>query len=725
MLTVAAVTVEGFRGIPKKIDLSFDRPVTLLLAENHQGKSSILNSVEWCLFGDECAGAGSGIRERIGWEIVSRVRESAQVQVRLVDGDRSWLVDRSQKRTGKKNHSLTLTRPDGTQVSGETASQELASLIKVNYRDFFCTAYQHQESLRGVLTQEPRERNDAIDRLLGLSQYRNLLDALRQAKVADAQKQMLGGLEVLQAKVQTALSTRRKDLDEKKTEGTKYNLTNNDYTERQALVRTDALAGDLRVVANEMNLPEPAFETIMAWSQVKSFCAAAEVAVASLLRQAPETKVQQDLLASRDRMVRAKVTVEGELQAKEAIERKIQIFAETAGTQTTIETQIASVKERGRELDKKIRATTPKAKLVEEGIALLEASGLGSGKELCPLCGHEVEDLLAHLRAEWKDQLERQIADLRAVRKQHQDELQTWEAKLEQVGRLNHERKAADSKLLEALETASVVLDKRLKASDDPIVLCNQKIKDIDLALHKTGAALGARQERLDQVSGRIRELMTVYDVIALQTRIYALDEICDCQEFKDAELLRDEMAMLVADVDAIQTAIRDACAHEANLKISTAQAAVQKYFTAMAANPAVQKVELRVEQKMNGNDYRVLDGEGKEVTPILSQGDLNCLALALFFGLAEARGENDGLSLMMLDDPSQSLGEKHMQRLIDVLNQITRVKPAILATMDPAFSKMLGQDLLKAKAIHELRDWTPQQGPKISRLGALSGAAA
>jgi len=51
-------------------------------------------------------------------------------------------------------------------VSFRPKREALASLIKLNYRDFFCTAYQHQESIRGVLTQEPRERNDAFDQLL-------------------------------------------------------------------------------------------------------------------------------------------------------------------------------------------------------------------------------------------------------------------------------------------------------------------------------------------------------------------------------------------------------------------------------------------------------------------------------------------------------------------------------------------------------------------------------
>jgi hypothetical protein len=70
-----------------------------------------------------------------------------------------------------------------------------------------------------------------------------------------------------------------------------------------------------------------------------------------------------------------------------------------------------------------MRPTCPKAKIVEEGIALLEGAGIGIGKEPYPMCGHEVEDLLNHLKTEWQEHLERQIAQIQTRRQQHEQEL--------------------------------------------------------------------------------------------------------------------------------------------------------------------------------------------------------------------------------------------------------------------------------------------------------------
>ncbi len=40
--------------------------------------------------------------------------------------------------------------------------------------------YQHQENIRAVLTQEPKDRNEALDRLFGLSDYRNIIEGIKK-----------------------------------------------------------------------------------------------------------------------------------------------------------------------------------------------------------------------------------------------------------------------------------------------------------------------------------------------------------------------------------------------------------------------------------------------------------------------------------------------------------------------------------------------------------------
>ena len=65
MFTPVRLQIEGFRGFRERQEFAFDHPVIQLIGDNRSGKSSALNALEWCLFGDGCTGGNTGIRERI------------------------------------------------------------------------------------------------------------------------------------------------------------------------------------------------------------------------------------------------------------------------------------------------------------------------------------------------------------------------------------------------------------------------------------------------------------------------------------------------------------------------------------------------------------------------------------------------------------------------------------------------------------------------------------
>ncbi|MBU4532055.1 MAG: hypothetical protein KJ650_00155 [Firmicutes bacterium] len=98
------------------------------------------------------------------------------------------------------------------------AVKELVGLVPLSFRDFFTTVYQHQEAIRALLVQEPRDRNDAIDRLLGLSDYRNILVGMKKAKVPAAMKEVTGTLDGFRDEVSRTIRSRENDIREKKRE---------------------------------------------------------------------------------------------------------------------------------------------------------------------------------------------------------------------------------------------------------------------------------------------------------------------------------------------------------------------------------------------------------------------------------------------------------------------------------------------------------------------------
>src|SRR5437660_1671637 len=105
MFQIRRLAVQGFRGFAGCCEFKFESPVTILCGGNHEGKSSTLNAIEWCFFGDEVIGKDTGIRERVNWIIQNRDLPSTDVCVELEVADSTHqLVIR---RTARKIKSRT------------------------------------------------------------------------------------------------------------------------------------------------------------------------------------------------------------------------------------------------------------------------------------------------------------------------------------------------------------------------------------------------------------------------------------------------------------------------------------------------------------------------------------------------------------------------------------------------------------------------------------------
>jgi DNA repair exonuclease SbcCD ATPase subunit len=203
MITITKVKIKGFRGFTYEKEFDFNFPVTILFGENGKGKSSLLNAIEWGLFGNDCIGKNTGIRERIDWEIKNRNTDECYVQVIMIENEKEYTVKRIWK--SKTKNELTIKVSNGNLREGEEAEKELVGLTKnFSFKDFLTSIYQHQEVIRFFLIQEPKDRDEAIDRLLGLSEYRNVIDGINNAKIKGEtlQKEIENISKQIKAKIQ-------------------------------------------------------------------------------------------------------------------------------------------------------------------------------------------------------------------------------------------------------------------------------------------------------------------------------------------------------------------------------------------------------------------------------------------------------------------------------------------------------------------------------------------
>ena len=721
MFSLTQIKVRGFRGFVQEQEFAFDQPVVLLFGENHRGKSSTLNAVEWCLFGNECIGTKTGIRERVAWEIPNRYAPEVNVAVTVVfDGPQgSYTITREHPRRGSRaSGTVTVLPPDGTKLLGKDAEMELHRLFRSSFQDFMTTVYQHQEAIRAIVTEEPRQRNEAIDRLLGLSQHRELLAGIDKARLEKTQKAMEGKFQGFRGRAEQSIRTLDSLIEEEKAKALDDGLPQEDIAEGKALRRAKEIGQAVASLAHELDtpglsVPEPErFEQIMGFREwVKSQTDDLWAHAPDLAKQEELARKQQDLTnlsgrykAARDREVEA-------TQEKDA-------FVQQHGDETSLERHREGEQAQISQLDEQIRKTNERASLVHEAIQYLRGASPEVDKGKCPLCATEVPDLLAHLESEWEDRIRKQIEKLQDERDTHATRMEELEALRERLAVLQRDLETARTNLEACIKEAAAALEREIATADDPGSLINIKLQEIASDLESANRAIAQKREKISGIYSDLAKLRTIDEIINHERKKETVEHIFESEEFATVNELRNQASRFVEDTKAIRASIAAASQEEAAAKVAVAGAALSEYFRRITNQPAISGLTLEVAQdtRTGLNSYTFRSTDGSDPTPILSQGDLNCLALSLFLGLAQATGATQPFAFLMLDDPTQSLGSEMKQQFVRVLEDVANSRQLIIATLDPEFKELLINNVTKSKVVYNFLDWTKEGGPVVSK---------
>src|SRR5262249_33758417 len=153
---------------------------------------------------------------------------------------------------------------------------------------------QHQEVIRAALTQEPRERNDAIDRLLGLSDYRNLLSGLSDANPRRSLKDSDVLLEAFAGQVSTALALAEKDRRERLQAALAAGVPEGQAPARTALALARQVREGLQALAAEAGLETAAPQAPAEAKELPGFEKAARAAISAMRSGLPDLRQQQE-----------------------------------------------------------------------------------------------------------------------------------------------------------------------------------------------------------------------------------------------------------------------------------------------------------------------------------------------------------------------------------------------------------------------------------------------
>lgn len=707
-MRIKKLKISGFRGFAAERPVDLSQPVTILYGENAKGKSSVLNAIEWCLFGSECAGKDTRMRERVGWRPENRLG-SVPCRVTMIcqnpDGDITF-----ERVPRPRNKGLTISRKGQIVCSDAEANTWVAENIG-NFTQFMAMVYQHQENIRHLAIAEDSVKRNIINRLLGLSDYSNLLDSLQSTGYSTFSRKVTGVRDDID------------DIIEDRIFGYK----------EQNKVLSQALK--LRPNAISRKLIETEADKLT--SSVQSLYSKTGVKLGTKTRLADHGDPHKYINHIRD-TGRALQTKSPQSQ------ENLRVGREISDLDYHIAKIDASARKRGEEhknikefevkhgklgsLQRKLNRLEEKKTSKEDEIARLDAvysvlSGLynylvenqlGIGKQMCLACGsiaNNQQDFLKHRVKELKsDKIKAAHEELEGIC----DNIRLVSEDVRKLKELEERLELAEKAFKDHLKETRARLRLTMKPSEDPMkILKKRKIESEQRrdALQKALKDLLSNISKIEESCDRLDKIVAVMDN---KEEIERLSSIKQHKAYKELMKLEGEADLLSSDIKAIVAAITLVRDKESGARVARSKKKVSEYFNMVAENPAIKDLEMIVEHSRGYENFRFKDASDEDVITILSQGDLNVLALSIFAGLGEANLKDIPFQSIIFDDPSQSMGLHHKQRLAELANIIAENRQVIISTMDSEFRHLLEKHITRPVKVIEFEHWNPTTGPEL-----------
>ena len=674
-MKIEIVQLENIRSHVKST-IPFARGFNCLVGGLGCGKSSILYSIDFALFGDP-----------IGRSFDYLLREDAasgKVTVQFSHNGKTYTISRGLKRRGKginqEPDELKLFEEE-TLVSSsknEAVAEQLKAITGLDKELFREIVWVRQEHLKEFLDVAPRERQRRLDDLFGLSDYETAW-----AGLAGYQKEYEGEKRAFE---------RDSDVAGMEKLGVEYGKVAEEFS----LAEIEIQDGTKNVVAAKKTLEEAELR----------------------LKQLEDVRTQNEKLRHREAEIRAglvslhesNASARHEIESKKGtlgnLKKRLGIFEAQA------ESHYADLKEAGVEIDQSFEGLKRSIAAFDDQIAELRGElqanrgNLEADKKrmsslaeqnICPLCSQD-------LSLEYKTALVNRLDGENGKRQEKIDRLTVETSELQK----QRSKAATSFSTLQGLLPRIEDLKARIKEETDALA----KFTD-DLEQRR------AQEEEMTLQLKTVQSELEAFDVSRLETartsrehalkQYYSLESDLRTKENRKKDLLKrldetkERIDVAQQKVERLQKIMR---AFEIISVMRDAYRSIQpklrSEFITVLRNFVQQVLDsivsgegslMNVTIDETYTPYVLSEGGTEREATNLSGGERTLLAFAYRLGLGQLIMQSrtgHGLSMLLLDEPTESLGSEDgsIERLAEAISKFKAVEQAIAVTHSDAFAE-------------------------------------
>jgi len=711
-MKIKKLKIKGFRGFTQEQRIDLTSRVTIIFGENSHGKSSILNAIEWCLFGDDCKKT-KPIRERKGW-MPENKHGDQECRVELVcereDGEIVFT-----RVIAPSNKGLGIKFSNGEEIKEETANEWVAANIG-SFTEFMATVYQHQENIRHLATAGPTEKSELISRLLGLGDYTELLAGIRSSNAHKAASPVTECI----SEIERTITIQTKDLQERiQLIGDDIGVNPNIFSLEELTENTANLSNriaelykSIRVDKEDQVIPGDIVD-------FPDFIQSLKNDARELLSKSPDESLNHELSQKISQLDSEIANITASKGRTNEATKGVNDFIKAQGDRTKLDQNLTEIKSQELTLLNKIKSMSEMQAALFPIYDYLESNELGTGDEECIACGNGTADQKGYLKSKLDELTSEPIKEANEQLQKIRGDIHTISGHITTLASLEAELKTSLELHSNNIHAVLQKYELIVRDGEDVIKLLNQEKADSFNKQESLKVSIKQMRDNVTTCETNCDRLNKMVDLIKYKDRINHYSTVKESDDYKAVEGLENDAEQFSMDIEAIVEAIKSIRDGESASIIEDSKENVKTIFNKISENPGITNIDMVLETSRGNESFSFKDDNNNEVLPIMGQGDMNALALSIFTGLGEANIDSLPLKSIIFDDPSQNMGTHHKGKFAEVINDIAEKRQVIVSTMDNEFMELLNSKILMEQSTIEIEGWEPETGPILNANAA------